>query len=146
MKILLKLFFSRTNSPSTLNLSSYDRCSSPSIVAVALHWIGSSTSVSSLHWTAQKGTQHSRCVSAHSGEWRGTTTSLDLLASLCLIQPRTLLAVFALRLHCWLMVGSFSAKLLPSDQTPTYTGCFFHWFRNAIFVFFFFNILTMPTV
>lgn len=49
------------------------------------------------------------------------------LARLFLTQPRSLLAAFAARMHCWLMVSlsirilrAFSAELLPSRSAP---GC-----------------------
>ena len=124
VKILPNLLFSRLNSPSSLSLSSYDRYSSPSVIAVALYWPCSSTPVSSSHWRAQHWAQHPRCVSAHHAEWRGRTISLHLLASVCLMQPRMLMVVFAVRAHCCLTVSfwstrvpnSFSAKLLSSNQ------------------------------
>ena len=55
-------------------------------------------------------------------EYREKITSLDLLAMLCLMQPRRLLVFLAAKVHCWLMVNlvsirsprSFSAKLLSS--------------------------------
>lgn len=154
VKTFPNLFFSRLNSPSSFSLSFYDRCSSSSVIAVALHWTYSSTSISSLHWKAQNWTQHTRCVSAHVVEWRGTIASLNLLASLCVMQSRMLLVVFAVRVHCWLTVSwlstkapnSFSAKLLSSEQLPTYTGCFFLWLSQTIFLIFAFKILTIPTV
>lgn len=62
-------------------------------------------------------------------QW-GRITSLDLLPTPCLIQPRVLLATFAMRARCWDMVSlvspstprPFSPKLLfqmlPCGKTP----------------------------
>lgn len=56
-------------------------------------------------------------------ESRGRVTSLKLLTSLLLMQPRMLLAFFALRVHRWLTVSlstpkSFSAELLSRRSAP----------------------------
>jgi len=45
-EILLSLLFSRLNSPSSLSLSSQERCSTPFSIFVGLHWTFSSSSVS----------------------------------------------------------------------------------------------------
>ena len=56
----------------------------------------------------------------------GRITSLDLLATLFLTQPRRLVAFLAKWVHCWVMVKlstrtprSFSAELLPSSSFPS---------------------------
>lgn len=43
------LLFSRLNSPSSFTISMYETCFSPSVTFVALHWICSRTSLSSLY-------------------------------------------------------------------------------------------------
>ncbi|KAK4810782.1 hypothetical protein QYF61_008754, partial [Mycteria americana] len=78
---------------------------------------------------AQNWIQSSRC-SLTSAEERGRITSLDLLAILCLMQPRIPLALAA-RAHCWLMFNlvstrtprSFSARLLSSWVAPSIYWC-----------------------
>jgi len=54
------LLFSRLNKPSSLSLSSQERCSCPLIILTALHWPLSSSSSSFLNWEAQNWTQHCR--------------------------------------------------------------------------------------
>lgn len=49
---------------SSPNLFLNQRCSSPFIIFVTLHWPGSSMAMSLLYWRAQHQTQHSRCASA----------------------------------------------------------------------------------
>lgn len=48
--ICLSLFFSRLNSTNSLSLSSYVKCSCPSVISVALHWALSSSFISLLYW------------------------------------------------------------------------------------------------
>lgn len=68
------------------------------------------------------------CLTRARQGWR--ITSLDLLAMLCLMQPRRLLAAFAARAHCRLLVNLvstgipryFSTKLLSSSSAPICTG------------------------
>ncbi|KAK0688829.1 E41L5 protein, partial [Pygoscelis papua] len=62
-KILLSFLFSRLNSPSSLSLSFYVRCSRPFIVFVTLCCSPSSMSMFLLSWGAQSCAQHSRGVS-----------------------------------------------------------------------------------
>ena len=64
-------------------------------------WTRSRNSVSFLHWGAQNWTQHSRC-GLSTAAYRGMITALLLLATLCLIQARMLLAFLATWAHCWL--------------------------------------------
>lgn len=80
----LSLLFSGLKSPGSLSFSSYDKYFKCSVVFVALHW-----------------THFSRRI-----------TSLSLLVTLVRIQPRVLMAAFARRSHCWLMVR------LSSTRTP----------------------------
>ncbi|XP_068782109.1 uncharacterized protein [Struthio camelus] len=110
-------------------LSSCDRCSSPLIILVALRWTLSSRAMSLLHWGAQHWTQDSRCGLIRAEE-RGRITSLDLLATLCLMHPRRPLAFLAARAHCCLMLNlstrtprSFSAELLSSRSAPSLDWC-----------------------
>ena len=117
-----RLLFYRLNSHSSLSFFLCGRCSSPFMNSVALCWTLSSTSMSSLCRGAQNWTQYSR-GGLTSAEWRGRLTSLDLLATLLLMQPRQLLAAFAARAHCWLMASllstrSFSAKLRSIQSSP----------------------------
>lgn len=80
-------------------------------------------------WTvgANNWTQHSQVVGQlTSTEHRARITLFNLLAMLCLMQPRRLLTFFAPRTHFWLMVKleytkthqSFSVKLLSSQLPP----------------------------
>ena len=62
-KIPLNLLFSRLNSPTSLSLSLYVRCSDTRTIFVALHWTHSSMSMSLLYWGAQHQMQHSWWVS-----------------------------------------------------------------------------------
>ena len=63
--------------------------------------------------------------------WRGRVTSIELLAKLCLMQPRGLLVFFVVRTRCWLPVSllatrtprSFTAKLLLSWPIPSLSCC-----------------------
>ena len=79
--------FSKLNGPSSRSLSSHERCSSQLIIFMALHWACSSKSISSHYWGAQHLTWHSRC-GFFSAEQRGRITSLDLLTTFSLMQPR----------------------------------------------------------
>ena len=66
-----------------------------------------------------------------SAEQRGGVTSPDLLAVLCLMQPRRSLAAFGTRAHCCLVVNlvptrtprAFSAKLFRSWSAPSMYWC-----------------------
>jgi len=95
----LSPLFSRLNSPRTLSLPSYGRCSRPCIILVALCCTLSRRSLSSLNWGAQNWTQCSRC-GLKGAEQRGRITFLDLLAMLCALHPRVPLALLATRAHC----------------------------------------------
>lgn len=61
-KISLSLPCSRLSNPSSLSLSSCDRCSKPLITLVALCWTRCSVSMSPLYWGAQHWTQHWPCL------------------------------------------------------------------------------------
>ncbi|KAK4828387.1 hypothetical protein QYF61_026125 [Mycteria americana] len=75
---------------------------------------------------AQNRTQYSRC-GLTSAEYKGTITSLVLLATLFLIQARMPLAFLATWAHCWLIFRqlstntprSFSARQLSSHSSPS---------------------------
>lgn len=98
-KILLSLLFSRPNSPSSLSLSLYYRCSSGLVTFVALHWTNSSMSMSFLCWEAQKRTQHSRCVSAVLSRGEGSPFSISWWCSSSCSLVR-MLAFFIARALC----------------------------------------------
>jgi len=53
MRCPLSLLFSKLNKPSSLNLSSYETCSSPLIILVALFWTRSKSFTSFLYWGLQ---------------------------------------------------------------------------------------------
>ena len=126
----LNLLFSRLNSPRSLSLSLRNRCSSTFIMLMALCWRLYGISLSFLYWGGQKYPQHSRC-GLTSAEQRGRITSLDLMATLPLMQPRIPLAFLVARAHCWLTLNlvstkspsSFSTKLLPSWSAASIWGC-----------------------
>ena len=105
--IALSLLFPWLNNPRSLSLSSYGRCSRLPVKSVALHWALSSSSLSFLNWGAENWTEYSGC-GLTSAEQRGRIISLDLLAMLFLMHPRTLLAFLATRAHCWLMADLLS--------------------------------------
>lgn len=113
----------------TSPVSLWERCFSLLIIFVALHWTCSVSSLSLLSWGAQNWTQHSRCGLTRS-EWRGRITSLELLATLFLMNPRTPLAFLATRKYCWLMDSllftrtprSYSTELLSSRSAPASAG------------------------
>ena len=54
------LLLSKQNKPSSLSLSSQERCSSPQIISVALLWTRSKSSTSFLYWGLQAWMQYSR--------------------------------------------------------------------------------------
>lgn len=71
------------------------------------------------YWGAQNQTQYSR-YGFISAEQKGRITSLNLLATLLLIQPMLPRPFFSAKAHCWLMFDfslvppkSLSAELLP---------------------------------
>ena len=113
------LFCSRLNNPSSLSLSSWDRCSSPFITSVAHRWTLSSMSMSLLCWGAQNRTQHSRC-NLTSAEQKGRLTSLLLLAIFPLVQPRC----------CWLfcckgtLLAHVQLGVHQDPQVPLLQSCF----------------------
>lgn len=119
--------FSRL-SVSSLSLSSNDRCSNHLIIIMASHWTHSSMSMSLLHWGAQNWTQHSKCVSPVLN--KREVSPLDLLAVLCLMQPRMLLSFFATRVYCWLPLNFLSTRTMcpflrscfPDEQASACTG------------------------
>ena len=92
-------FFSPGWTIPAVSLSSNDRCPQSSVRPVP-----ESSPVKSmflLYWGAQHWTQHLRCV---------PPVSLDLLAVVCLVQSRRLLASFAARVNCQLMVDLVSTR------------------------------------
>jgi len=94
-----KLFciFTQAKQISALSLSSYEKCSSPFITFVPLHWTHSLKFMSVLHWGARRLTPH------------------NVLAALFLVQPRMLLATFAIWAHCW-----HTASLLPAKAQAAF--------------------------
>jgi len=85
------LHFSRLNNPNSRSLSSQERCSIPLITSVALLWTRSNRSVSFFYWVPQSWTPYSRWGLTRA-EQRNRIPSLDLLATLLLMQPRIWLA------------------------------------------------------
>ncbi|KAK4831337.1 hypothetical protein QYF61_017468 [Mycteria americana] len=108
------LIFSRLNNPNSLSLSAQERCSSPLIIFVALLWTHSNRPMSFLCWGPQSGMQYSVGWGLMRAGYRGRITSLDLLVTLLLMQPRIWLAFWAASAHCWLML-SFSSTNTPKS-------------------------------
>jgi len=75
-------------------------------------------------------TAHQMCLTR--AEQIGRITSLDLLTTLFLMQPRRWVAILTTRVHRWLMVSlvfpralkSSSAKLFPAGWSPVCTGAY----------------------
>jgi len=81
----------------------------PFTILVTLLWT-CSNGLMSLYWGCQNCTQHLKwgCTSVVQS---GAITSLDQLAMLCLMHPRTQLALLAVKAHYWFMFS------LPSTRT-----------------------------
>lgn len=85
----------------------------------------SSKSVSLLYWRAWNWTQRSECGPT-SAEERGKIISIDLLATLLLMQPRIPLSFLVARLFCWLTFklvstkppGAFWSTYFPASLLP----------------------------
>jgi len=92
---------SRLNNPNSLSLSSEERCSSPLIVFVVLLWTRSNSSTFFL-CCLQSWTQDSRWGLTRA-EQRGRITSVDLLATLLLMQPTIRLVFWVVSTHCQVM-------------------------------------------
>lgn len=126
----LRFLFFRLISHSSLSLSSHIRFSKPLDIFMALSWTHSSMSVSLVVGSPALGIALHICLAR--GEQREGITSLDLLVTFCLIQPRRHLTSFAARVHCWFMFSLvstrtpqvFSAKLLFSSKLPWCLGLF----------------------
>lgn len=129
-KISTSLLCSRINNPTSLGLFSCVRCSNPLVIFMALCCTRSAMSASFLYGGAQNWAQHSSCHFT-STEWKGRISSLYSLTVLFLTQPRMLLATFAARTRCWLMLNLvstrtcrfFSAKLRSSQSSPNSYWC-----------------------
>jgi len=96
-KIHPSLPFCRLDSPRSLSISSYDRCSSPFIILVGLD------SLRCAHVSPVLGSI--ALDPACRAEQRGRITLSDMLSTLILLQTRGMLAAFAVRVHFWLMVS-----------------------------------------
>lgn len=105
----LSFLFSRLDKPSSLSLSSQKRFSSALPMFIALHWTLSSNSLSFLNWGAQNWVRYSRHGLIRA-EQSGRISSLILLATVFLINPRTSLSFLATRPRCWIMVNMFSNR------------------------------------
>ena len=70
------------------------------------------SSMSVLQWGAQNWTQNTRCGLTR-GEYKDMITSLLLLATLFLIQARTLLAFLLTQTRCWLIFSWLSTLSYP---------------------------------
>lgn len=123
-KIPLRLCFGQNN-PSSLSLSSYQRCFTPFIIFMVFFW---SLLVHVCLILGHQMPDPAFQVCLTSAEQRRGITSLGLLVILCLMQPRRLLA-FVSKGHGWLMVNlsprcprSFAAELLSRQ-----TFCCMHW-------------------
>ena len=96
------------------------------MIFVALLWTRSKTSMSFLCWGLQNWMQYSRW-GLTGAEQRSRTTSLNMLATLILMQPRIRLAFWAASARCQLMLNfsststhkSFSSGLLSSHSLPS---------------------------
>jgi len=80
MRSPCSLLFSRLNNPTSFSLSSQERCFGSWIIFVALLWVHFKNSTSFLCWGPQVWMQYSSW-GFMSVEWRGTITSLALLAT-----------------------------------------------------------------
>ncbi|KAK4832903.1 hypothetical protein QYF61_026546 [Mycteria americana] len=103
------LLFSRLNNPNSLSQSAQERCSSPLIIFVALLWTHSNRSMSFLYWGPQTQMQYPRWGLTRV-EQRGRITSLDLLVTLLLMQPRIQLAFWAASAHCRVLLSFLSTN------------------------------------
>lgn len=86
-KLPWSLLFSRLYSPSSFNLSSYNRCSCPFFVLMGLD------SLQCAHVSPALGSP--AVDPAHMDEWKGIITFSNLPAMLSLVQPRRLLSFAA---------------------------------------------------
>lgn len=93
------------SSPGSLGLFLYDRCSSPLIYSTVLHWTLSSVVHVCFILGSPNWTQHSKCVSQRLSRGERKITSIDLLATLFLMQPGRPLASCAANACYWLMVS-----------------------------------------
>lgn len=138
VNILPNLFFLRMNSPSSLRISSRAGCTSPSVIAVALHWTSSSTSITS----SCKSPEPDPAFPTHLySQCRDEVWDhLPWPAGKSLpIGPGMLLHTFGARVHCWLMCSL-------SQQGPQFLFCkVFNpsaSYLNTIFLISDFKILT----
>lgn len=81
-----------------LSLSPHVSHHNPLMIFMAFQWIYSSMP---MPWGAQDRTALQECLSC--AETRAIITSLHLLAQVCLMQPRMLLAFFVTSMHCRLL-------------------------------------------
>ena len=126
---------------SSLSLSSHGRWSTPCNylcgLAVDLLLFLLPFSYRGAQRNAALHVSHQGCV-----KWQGPPP-LNLLAVLCLMQPRVPMAVFATRVHRWLlysfvstrMTRSLSAKMLSSWLVLEYMGLVQSWCRTCYFPF-----------
>ena len=85
---LHSLLLSGLNSPSSLSLYLYERCSSALIFFLALHWTCFRKSMSLLHWGAQTWAQYPSYGLTGAKRKRGKISSLAWLATVFLMQCR----------------------------------------------------------
>ena len=107
MGSLWNLLFSSLNKPSSLSLSSLERCSSPLITFAALLWTCSNKQIPTLLVLGTPGLDTLLQMGPHRAEERETIPSLSSAATLLLMQPRILSAFQAASAHCWLMYSFF---------------------------------------
>ena len=111
-QVFLSLLFSRRNSPISLSLS-LGKCFIPWIIFVAFLLMCSNRSTSLLYWGLYIWMQYARWSLTSAEQW-GRITSLNLLTTFLLMQPRIWLSFWAVRAHCWLMSSLPSASILKS--------------------------------
>lgn len=107
---------SRLSSPSNPSLSSYERCSSPFTIAVALHRTHSSMTPSLLHQAVQHQTQHPEVSQQSRAEGQELLSSPDPLSVLCPVRPRVWRPQ-ATRPRAWCLL-----RFLPSGTARTFSS------------------------
>lgn len=107
--------FFKLNTPSSISLSSYERCCSPLSILMAFHWSLSNSSPTFLCWVTRASTSDG----SSQGQSRGGYSLPYTAATLLLLPSRMLLTSQAPRAHCCLMC-SFCP---PGSSNPFLQGC-----------------------
>lgn len=119
-EIPLSLLFSRLSRPSSLSLSSQQRCSSHFSIFVALCWTPSSMPRSLSSWRAEldPGLQ----MWPHPALSRGEVSlSLHLLPKFCSMKPRIPQAFYVTRARCWPTFSMVPPRPISAELLPA--GC-----------------------